>query len=315
MNNLNEEKQVVKMIDQTISFNTPSKKTVLICANGFQTTDAHDATPIHDYFVENFQKDYPNCEVVPVLLFEPANRKTHRKKKFEQRLRKEIEHYIELDYDIMLMGYSFSGALISKMAHVYRDHVVRVILVAPIYDTILNNMIPGYIKYIRKFSKLQKKYGNKVSKAMGRQTVSGLLFLLVSIFFSILSNRRYFKKITQDTLVIRGEEDVMFTPHSLKKVTARLHCPHNVYLYPKAGHGCLKSARLDGPIFEDILHFAFNTPFLLKTATNIVVQEQKKQVQKVYFDADGEQIPTFGEIFEELDPDCNNDALAREDEF
>lgn len=315
MTNLNESNQVVKMVDQSISFVTPTKKTVLICANGFQTTDTHDAAPIRDYFVQNFQQDYPDCEVVPVLLFEPSDTKTHHKKIYEQRLSSAIEKYIDLGYDIMLMGYSFSGSLVSKMAYVYREHVSRVILVAPIYDTIMNNMIPGYLKYAKKFSQLQKKYGNKVSKAMGRQTVNGMFPLLVSIFLSILANRRYMRKITQETLVIRGLEDVMFTDHALKKVVSHLSAPHNVYLYPKTTHGCLKSVRLNGAVFEDILHFAFNTPFLLNTDSNIVVQEKKTSEKAVSLDADGEEIPTFGEIFMELDPDCNNDAIAREDEI
>lgn len=218
MTELNKVKQNTKIIDESISFVTPTKRTVLLCANGFQTTDIHDATPMFDYFNQHFKKDYPLCEIVPVLLFEPSDTKTHHKKLYEKKLRAAIEKYIKEDCDIMLMGYSFSGSLVSKMAYVYKPYIKRVILVAPIYDTILNNMIPGYLKYAKKFSDLNKKYGDRVSKAMGRQTVKGLFPLLISIFLSILENRHYMKKITQDTLLIRGEADVMFTNHALKKV-------------------------------------------------------------------------------------------------
>lgn len=39
------------------------------------------------------------------------------------------------------------------------------------------------------------------------------------------------------------------------------------------------------------------------------------QVVKHNLDEDGEEIPTFSEIFNSLDPDIDNDTIAREDQF
>ena len=313
MNNSKKEVKVVKTIKGSLSISKPESKTVLICTNGFQTTDSHDATGMFDYYRQTFQKDFPNCEVDPVLLFEAHDPKTHHHRLYEKRLRNAIEGYIAKGYRIILMRYSFSGALVSKMAYKYRNHVDKVILVAPIYDTILNNMIPGYLKYAKKFKDLQKKYGNRISSSMGRQTVKGMFGLLVSIFVSILANRKYMRHITQQTLILRGDVDPMCSEHSAKKVTSHLKGDYGFYLYGGMNHTMLKTVRLNGVVYEDILHFAFDTPFLIQKKEEIKQAKTLQAVRKL--DEDGEEIPTFGEIFNSLDPDIDNDAVAREDQF
>ena len=42
MNNSKKEVKVVKTIKGSLSISKPESKTVLICTNGFQTTDSHD---------------------------------------------------------------------------------------------------------------------------------------------------------------------------------------------------------------------------------------------------------------------------------
>ena len=75
----------------------------------------------------------------------------------------------------------------------------------------------------------------------------------------------------------------------------------------------LKTVRLNGVVYEDILHFAFDTPFLIQKKEEIKQAKTLQAVRKL--DEDGEEIPTFGEIFNSLDPDIDNDAVAREDQF
>jgi esterase/lipase len=311
-----EEIQVIKEKNEKIEIYRPLRKTVLLCTNGFQTTDTHDSLPMKEYFENTFKEECPQCEVALVKLFEPGDKKTHHKQCFERQLDKAIREYIDKGYNIYLLGYSFSAALVCKMARKYQKYVLRVILVAPVYDTIINHMLPGYCKYAYKFHKLNKKYGKKVSKAIGRQTVKGLPGLLLAIFDSILANRKYFRKVTQPTLLIRGTEDILCTSHAIKKVSGKIKGENELYLYPKMSHGILKSVRLNGIVYEDILNFAFDTSFHLENNVQIVAKKniaEEKETRKL--DDDGYVIPTFSEIFIQIDPEGDDYSVQSENEF
>lgn len=287
--------------DPGFDFTKPKRKTALLCTNGFQNADIHDATAMKEYFEANFAKDYPECEIVPVQLFHPAEPKTHRAHLYQKILEGKIREYIDKGYDIVLMGYSFSAALACKMQYRYAKHIRKLVLVAPIYDTIVNHMIEGYVRYVLKFRRLSKKYGAAVAKAMGRNTTKGMIGLLLSILRSILFCRKYYKKVTCDTIIIRGEEDELCTPHSLHKVRYKMKSRNILYSYKKMNHGILKTLRDNGPVFEDILSYAFGTPRLIETSESLVVPIVK--AEKVKLDSDGNPIPTFAQIFDQLDPD------------
>ena len=308
--------QVIKERNSNISVFRPVRKTVLLCTNGFQTTDTHDSIPMQEYFLSTFADEYDCCEVAVVKLFEPSKPDTHRCKYFEEQLSLAIEEYAKKGYNIYLMGYSFSCALVTKMAHKYKNEITRIILVAPVYDTIINNAIPHYIKYAYKFHKLNKKYGKKVAKAIGRQTVVGLPKLLLSIFKSILVNKKYFKRFKQPTLLIRGLDDILCTEHAIKKVQHKLKNENELYLYPKMTHSILKSVRLNGIVYEDILHFAFDTPYHLETNAKLVAKEKQETVlSKPKVDEDGDVILTFGEIFSQIDPLFDDRDVQQENEI
>ncbi len=303
---------VTKETDQRFDFSTPTRKTVLLCCNGFQTNDIHDATPMNEYFTNEFSEDYPNCEVVPVTLFEPGNKKTHKAKLYEQVLDETINEYIDRGYDIVLLGYSFSASLAAKLQVRYHTHIRKLILVAPIYDTIVNNMIPGYIKYVMKFNKLSKKYGKEVSKAMGRTTTKGMIGLLLSILRSVLRCRGWFDEVDCNTIIIRGTEDNLCGEHAIKKIRNQMECPNILYTYEKMNHGIMKSLRSNGAVYEDILHYAFGTPHLLQTNTTLLAA--KPVEQKVKLDEDGKPIPTFADIFSEIDSDEDEYETYRQNE-
>ncbi|MFA6861474.1 MAG: alpha/beta hydrolase [Bacilli bacterium] len=310
--NLTKNLQVIKETDPEITFKKPSKKTALLCTNGFQNSDTHDSAQMLEYFNANFGKDYPECEIVPVHLYAPSDPKTHHSHLFEKNLENTIKKYIAEGYDIILMGYSFSGALCCKMQHKYKKAIRRMILVAPVYDTILNNMIPNYIGYAWKFHKLNKKYGARVAKTMGRNTTKGMVSLLLSIFSSLLSNRKYFRLVSCDTLIIWGTDDKLCTIHSMSKVNKKIHSHHILYKYPHMTHGILKTIKDNGIVFEDILHYSFDTPFILEKNTQNVVKKQEVK-STVKYDSDGEVIPSFNEIFTDIDPDGDKET-SREQE-
>ncbi len=305
--------KVTKNINAAIKIETPVKKTVLLCANGFSTSDTHDSIARHEYFDKSFKEEYPTCDIVPVSLFLPSQKKTHSRKHFEKAYRAVIEEYISKGYDIRLLGYSFSCALTAKRANEYQDYVKKVILVAPVYDTIVNNRIPGYIEYAWKFHKLRKKYGKKVSGSICRETTVGRGKTLIAIFFSILFNRRYIRRLTIPTLIIHGTNDELSTEHAIKKVDRKIKGEHELFIYDKRTHAIRKNVRTNGIVFEDILHFAFNTPYLIEAESTIKRQEEK--ARKVALDEDGNPIPTFGEIFEELKPYTSEEAKYGEEEF
>ena len=311
-----EELKIIKEQNPNIEINKPLRKTVLLCTNGFQTTDTHDSLPMQEYFNNVFKKEVPLAEIALVKLFEPSIKSTHKTKAFEKQLEDTIKSYIEKDYEIFLMGYSFSAALTAKMAKKYHHHVTRVIFVAPVYDTLINNAIPHYIKYAWKFHKLTKKYGKKVSSAIGRQTVQGLGGLLIAIFISILENRKYFSKISQPTLLIRGLDDILCTEHTIKKVNHKIKGESETYLYPKMTHGILKNVKLDGGVYEDIFHFCFDTSYQIKQDFTIINKTPSKmEERRVKLDEDGNEIPTFAEIFAKLDPMVDDRAQIQADEF
>lgn len=292
------EAKVIKEKDPGFDFSKPEKRTVLLCTNGFQNADIHDSTAMKEYFEKNFGEDFSNCMVVPVQLFLPADPKTHHAHLYEKILEEKIEEYERQDADIVLMGYSFSAALSAKLQHRH-PKIQKLILVAPVYDTIVNNMIVGYIQYVLKFHRLSKKYGPAIAKAMGRETTKGMIGLLLSILHSVLSCRGSYRKVTCDTLIIHGEEDELSTPHSLKKIRSRMKARSLLYVYPGMNHGILKTVRDNGIVFEDILSYAFGTPHLLSTT----IEQAPEKKEKVALDEDGNPIPTFQEIFAELDPD------------
>lgn len=299
--------KVTKEYSSEISFGRPQEKTCLLCLNGFQNSDIHDSVPMQEYFESQFQGEYGNCRVDCVSLFSPADTKTHHHRKFEKVLREKIEFYISQGYKIHILGYSFSASLAAKMCKIYKGHITRAIFVAPVYDTVLNHMIPGYIRYAIKFQKLCKKYGSKMANTMGRKTTKGMFGLLLSIFASVLANRHCFKYVDVDSLIIRGDKDELCTEHTLKKVRGKIKGENILYLYEKQGHGILKNVKLNGIVYEDILHFSFDTPFLLDKVTEDVQKKSKEQA--VYYDEDGEEIPSFSEIFESMDPDAEAESM------
>ena len=297
--------KVIKEKDKNIEFKTPNKKTVILCSNGFQNSDTHDSCQLIEYFNKNFKNDYPLCEIAPVALYEPGDKKAHKAKVFKKRFEKAIEKYHEQGYDIILLGYSFSASLACRMQVKY-PYIKRLVLVAPVYDTILNNMIPGYISYAYKFHKLCKKYGQKVANAMGRKTTDGLVGLLLAILKSVLLNRFYYRKIKCDTLILWGTDDKLCTKHSMKKVNRLIKSSHILYKYEGMTHALLKSIKEDAIVFDDILHFTFNTPYLTEVDT-LNVDKVKRLSVKI--DEDGEVIPTFGEIFNDIDPDADSETI------
>lgn len=296
--------KVIKEKDNNIKFITPTKKTVILCSNGFQNSDTHDSLQLIEYFNKNFKNDYPLCELVPVPLYEPAIKKTHKAKLFKKRFDDAIKKYHDEGYDIILLGYSFSASLACRMQVKY-PFIKKLILVAPVYDTILNNMIPGYISYAYKFHKLVKKYGQKVANAMGRKTTDGMVGLLLAILRSVLFNRHFYRRVKCDTLILWGTDDKLCTKHSMKKVNRLIKSNHILYKYEGMTHALLKSIKEDAIIFDDVLHFAFNTPLINQVET-LNVDKIKRVSVKV--DEDGEVIPTFGEIFNDIDPKADKET-------
>lgn len=303
--------EVIKETDPRFTFEKPTRKTVLLCTNGFQNADIHDSTNLREYYGNNFAADFPNCEIAPVQLFLPADPKTHHAKHMEAALNQMIVDYIDKGYDIILLGYSYSAALVAKMAYRYQKYIQKIILVAPIYDTVLNGMIHGYITYSMKYTYLVHKYGAKIAKAMGRTTTKGMFSLLLSIYRSILQNRPYFRKVSCPVLLLWGAKDVLCTRHSLKKVRQKLAGPQILYTYMNLNHTLFKSIKEDGDVYEDILHYSFDTPFLLNSKSLSVAKPSFKPAIKL--DEDGEPIPTFSQIFSGLDPEAEKESAKDND--
>ncbi len=311
MEKIKQTSDVVKEINSNIEIAKPNNKTVLLCLNGFQNSDTHDSTMMMDYFNSHFKGEFDGCEVKTVSLFYPAKKETHHHRYFEKQIVNEIKAYSQQGYDIYLLGYSFSSSLACKMAHKFKKEVKRVVLVAPVYDTVRNGLIPHYIQYAYKFHKLTKKYGARMAKAIGRNTTEGMFGLLVSIFSSILINRHYVRKVRQDALVIHGDKDILCTDHSIEKVLKKLKGNTSFYSYKDMTHGIMKSLKENGIVYEDILNFCFATPYLISKTCEEKAIEIKEREEAL--DEDGSRIPTFLEIFNEMDPEGEKETLAEQE--
>ena len=98
-------KGVTKTIDDQIKIFSPLEKTVILCCNGFQTTDTHDALPMCEYFRSAYQKDYPLCEIVPVFLFRAIRKaieKSYLNKELKTRFKNITLRDIRLSFLVIL---------------------------------------------------------------------------------------------------------------------------------------------------------------------------------------------------------------------
>ncbi len=177
------------------------KKKIILLVHGFMVHDSHDFTWFNEYVINEF-KDY---EFKMVTLYDRKVSKTSKPKNMEKSLKKEVKKYLDLDYDVSLIGYSFSCNLVAKVA---KDLKLKgVIYFAPAIKLLKTKLFSMHLKNAFKALKLRLKHGKKkAKKIMDRTKTSGIVLLSLHISLTMLKYRKYFKS-NVPFLILRGTED------------------------------------------------------------------------------------------------------------
>lgn len=178
-------------------------KKIVLLAHGFMIHDSHDLTWFYNYVSQS--EEFKNYEFQLIKLYNRKIGKTSRPKTMEKHLSDIVKSYLKKDYDVTLVGYSFSCPLIAKVA---RDLKLKgVIHIAPAIKLIKTNLLTMHIKNALKTLKLKIKHGNKkAKKIMDRTKTSGIVVLSFHIALTMLKYRKYFKSKTP-IVILRGKED------------------------------------------------------------------------------------------------------------
>ena len=134
-------------------------KTVVICLHGLIKDAPHDFIPFKEY-VEEKNQDF---EVDLLLLYDVRDKKTFNLKRQIKLIEEKIGHYEKLDYNIVLVGYSFSCGLCAKMTK--KHNISKVILVSPVTKILTKKGIKYYFSlFFRSFKMKTKSMFNKKKK-------------------------------------------------------------------------------------------------------------------------------------------------------
>lgn len=177
------------------------KKKIILLAHGFMVHDSHDFTWFYEYISKEF-KDY---EFKMIYLYDRKIGESSKPKNMIRYLKSEVQKYLDLDYDVSLIGYSFSCNLVAKVA---KDLKLKgVIYFAPAIKLLKTKLFSMHVKNAFKTLKLRLKHGKKkAKKIMDRTKTSGVVLLSLHISLTMLKYRKYFKS-NVPFLIIRGTED------------------------------------------------------------------------------------------------------------
>ena len=179
------------------------KERIVLLAHGFMIHDSHDLKWFYNYV--STSEEFKGYEFKLIKLYDRSKGKTSKPKVMEKFLKNEVQGYLDLGYDVTLVGYSFSCGLVAKVA---RDlNIKGVIHFAPSIKLIKTNLLKMHIDNAWKTLKLRLKYGKKkAKKIMNRTKTSGLVVLSYHIALSMIKYRKYFKSNTP-FIIFRGIED------------------------------------------------------------------------------------------------------------
>ncbi len=179
------------------------KKKIVLLVHGFMIHDSHDFNSFYDYITKN--DIFNNCEFRLIKLYDRLKAKTSKPKTMEKYLKNEVISLLNNNYDVTLIGYSFSCNLVAKVA---KDLKLKgVIYFAPSLKLIKTNLFLMHVKNAIKVLKLKLKHGKvKAQKILDRTKTSGVVKLSLHIFLTMIKYRKYFKNEIP-FLIMRGKED------------------------------------------------------------------------------------------------------------
>lgn len=217
-------------------------KTVVICIHGLIKNNYHDFEEFKKY-IDDQNTDY---EVYLHYLYQIDKPKTFHYRKMYKNLEKVISNYEKQNYNIILIGYSFSCGLCAKMNKKHK--ISKIILISPVTKIFNKSGMKVYIKTF--FKSLKKKalmINNKerIKKAKRMNT-----FYLPELLFSCLSTLRHtnrsFKKIKCPTLIYYGDSDEFTKLKYVKKIYDQIKINNiEISIEENSNHVFIMSKKID----------------------------------------------------------------------
>ena len=229
-------------------------KTVVICLHGLIKDAPHDFTAFKQY-VEESNID---VKVELPMLYDITNPKTFKFKTKCRKIDAMIANYEEQDYDIILIGYSFSTGLCAKMCKKHK--IKKIILVSPVIKIISRKGIKFYLKtIIKSFKSKTKARINKKRRDRLKKLHSLYLFdLLMSCFHDIHKTKRSYKYINCPTMLMYGNNDEITYLKHLRYIHKKVKKTNyfEVDFYNNANHVFIMSTKIDKTsYYNDMIRF------------------------------------------------------------
>lgn len=158
-------------------------KRVIICCNGFINTKKHNLKCFKDYF-ETINTD-ENNEVCLISLYSPEDKTTYNRNKQYNVLKSKIDEYVQKNYIIYLLGYSYTASFVAKAASEYPEHIRKLILISPTIYLLKTKLLWNYLKVAAKYIHMKIKNPVRTKKAMSKSRMQGIIPISYNIALSI----------------------------------------------------------------------------------------------------------------------------------
>lgn len=244
-------------IEQEKDLSEVKVKRVIICCNGFINTKKHNLKCFKDYF-ETINTD-ENNEVCLISLYSPEDKTTYNRNKQYNVLKSKINEYVQKNYIIYLLGYSYTAGFVAKAASEYPEHIRKLILISPTIYLLKTKLLWNYLKVAAKYIHMKIKNPVRTKKAMSKSRMQGIIPISYNIALSIYKNRRYFKKVKCKVFVGKVQNDELCIGKTLWKITHKLLASMvTIKSYVEGGHTMIMDLEYGKQCYDDILAYTFH---------------------------------------------------------
>lgn len=241
----------------TIDLDKVKVKRVIICCNGFINLKKHALQSFSDYFYSLPHDE--NNEIALINLYNPDDKKTYSRKKQYSVLLKEVKKYVDKQYIIYLLGYSYTCGFCAKVASVYPEHIKKLVFIAPTLYLLKTKLLFSYLKMAGKYLKIRLKHPKKSKKTVERAHIKGIIPIAYNVARSIVKNRKYFKRARCKVFIGKAKDDAFCIGKTLWKITHRLEQNQvTIKSYQQGGHTMIMHLELGKDCYDDILSFTYH---------------------------------------------------------
>lgn len=246
------------MESKIINLDNVKVKRVIICCNGFINLKQHALQVFKDYFDSIPHSE--DQEVVLINLYNPDDKKTFNRKKQVKVLVDEVKKYVEQQYIIYLLGYSYTCGMCAKVATMFPQSIRKLIFISPTIYLLKTKLLWSYLKMAGKYIKIRCKHPKKSKKTVERAHIKGIIPISFNVACSIVQNRKYFKKVRCKIFVGKAQNDDLCIGKTLWKITHKLEQNRvTIKSYQTGGHTMIMHMESGKDCFDDVLSFTYHT--------------------------------------------------------